>query len=212
MSDGVLAQLEAFTTGVVTRLSGTSRFGTAAAVSAAAFSPGVPMVYIATGAGFPDALTGGAAGAERGGPVLLVSRDSIPAETSDELVRLQPASIVCSAGRRPWPPVFAALADFTDGDVVRLSGVDRFATAAAIMAETFPGQAETVFVATGANVPDALAGAAAAGALGAPLLLAQPTCLPGPIAALLERLDPTTVTLLGGESALGQGVGALTTC
>ncbi len=67
------------------RLSGADRYATAAAVSAASFSPGVPVAYVATGANFPDALAAGAAAAERGGPVLLVTGSAIPASTAAEL-------------------------------------------------------------------------------------------------------------------------------
>ncbi|MGE5156360.1 MAG: glycosyl hydrolase family 18 protein, partial [Betaproteobacteria bacterium] len=42
----------------VSRLYGQTLYDTSAAISAASFSPGVPVVYIATGTRFPDALTG----------------------------------------------------------------------------------------------------------------------------------------------------------
>ena len=45
----------------VTRLAGPDRYGTAAAVSQATFAPNVPVVYIATGQNYPDALAGGPA-------------------------------------------------------------------------------------------------------------------------------------------------------
>ncbi|HET7668140.1 MAG TPA: glycosyl hydrolase family 18 protein, partial [Mycobacterium sp.] len=46
-----------------TRLAGADRYATAAAISAASFSPGVAVAYLATGATFPDALAGGTAAA-----------------------------------------------------------------------------------------------------------------------------------------------------
>jgi hypothetical protein len=49
-----------FTTGkAVPRLSGPDRYATAAALSSSTFGPGVPVVHVATGAAFPDALSGG---------------------------------------------------------------------------------------------------------------------------------------------------------
>lgn len=100
MSDAVLASLRELTDGAVERLAGENRFGTAAAVSAAGFEPGVANVFIATGANFPDALAGGAAGAASGTPVLLVTADSVPGEIRAELQRLQPQAITVLGGEQ----------------------------------------------------------------------------------------------------------------
>jgi spore germination protein YaaH len=78
----------------VSRLAGPDRYATAAAISAATFDPGVPVVYLATGLNFPDALAGAAAAGATGGPLLLATRDSLPPATAAELARLKPARIV----------------------------------------------------------------------------------------------------------------------
>ncbi|HWP63069.1 MAG TPA: glycosyl hydrolase family 18 protein [Candidatus Binatia bacterium] len=79
----------------ISRLAGTDRYATAAAISAATFpSSGVPVAYVATGLNYPDALAGSVAAARAGGPLLLVTRDTIPAPTAAELARLKPARIV----------------------------------------------------------------------------------------------------------------------
>jgi putative cell wall-binding protein len=67
-------------------------------VSAATFAPGVPVVFIAAGQNFPDALAGGAAAAAEGSPVLLVRQNSIPALVATELDRLNPGRIVVLGG------------------------------------------------------------------------------------------------------------------
>jgi hypothetical protein len=84
-------------TGVVDRRAGADRYATAAAISAASFAPGVPVVFIATGQSYPDALAGGPAAAKEGGPLLLV-RSFIPLATANELQRLGPARIVVLGG------------------------------------------------------------------------------------------------------------------
>ena len=63
---------------------GTDRFATAAAV-AAKFFPTSTIVGVATGAGFPDALAGGAQLALLGAPLLLSSQATVPPSTSDYL-------------------------------------------------------------------------------------------------------------------------------
>ena len=98
VSAAVATQLDLFTTGTVTRLSGTDRYETSAKISAANFNPGVPVVYIATGLGFPDALSGAPVAGIKGGPILLVPGTSIPASIATELLRLGPARIVILGG------------------------------------------------------------------------------------------------------------------
>ncbi len=63
-----------------TAIVGSDRYGTAAAV-ATKFFPSSAVVGVATGAGFPDALAGGAQLALLGGPLLLSSTASAPAST-----------------------------------------------------------------------------------------------------------------------------------
>ncbi len=67
---------------------------TAAAITSDTFTPGVAVAYVATGTNFPDALAGGPAAALEDGPVMLVTRDAIPAATASELTRLKPKRIV----------------------------------------------------------------------------------------------------------------------
>jgi putative cell wall-binding protein len=62
------------------------------------------------------------------------------------------------------------------------------------------------YVATGADFPDALAGAAAAGYLGAPLLLVTRDSVPSATALELARLQPGRVVILGGPGVVGDGV------
>lgn len=93
----------------VTRLSGPDRYGTAAAISQETFAPNVPVVYIATGQNYPDALAGGPAAGAGNGPILLVTQNSIPATIATELTRLKPAKIVILGGSNVVSDGVAAL-------------------------------------------------------------------------------------------------------
>ena len=164
VSDSVKAALRAYTTGSVTRLAGSDRYSTSAAISAATFAPGVPVAYVATGGNFPDALSGAPAGGVKEGPVLLVGQKAIPTVVARELVRLKPARIVILGGvTTVSDSVKAALRAYTTGGVTRLAGTDRYATSAAISAATFAAGVPVAYVAVGGNFPDALSGAAAGG-------------------------------------------------
>ncbi|MER3418748.1 MAG: hypothetical protein C4343_06595 [Chloroflexota bacterium] len=101
----------AATDSVVTRLAGSDRYATAVEISKAMFPNGnVPVVTIATGLDFPDALAGAPAAALGGGPLLLVAPDAIPPVVATELARLKPARIVVLGGPGVVSPaVLAAL-------------------------------------------------------------------------------------------------------
>jgi len=98
------------------------------------------------------------------------------------------------------------MSQFRVVDVPRVSGGGRFATACAASARAFPDGAPVALVATAADFPDALAGGAAAAALGGPILLVETDRLPDETAAELRRLSPTRILVLGGERAVSAAV------
>ena len=188
---------------LVQRHAGVDRYATAALVSRQTFAPGVPVVYVATGTNYPDALTGGAAAAHSGGPVLLVRPASVPPVTKAEIQRLQPQRIVVLGGTGAISAsVEQELAGLAPGGASRLSGADRYETAAAISRSTFGVSVPVAYVATGTNYPDALGGVPAAGVEGGPILLVRPSELPAATRAELDRLRPQRVVVLGGTGAV----------
>ena len=208
VSETVVAALGGFTSGEVTRVAGPTRYETAAMISKQTFR-NAPVAYVATGEAFPDALTGGVPAAMQAGPVLLVTRDGIPAATASELGRLQARRIVVLGGTSAVSAaVEAQLRGFTVGTVTREAGANRFATAAAVAERTFPSDVGTVYVATGARYPDALAAVPVGAVQSAPLLLVQPDSIPAETAAELRRLSPTRIVVLGGEAAVSAQVQA----
>jgi putative cell wall-binding protein len=90
--------------------------------------------------------------------------------------------------------------------VDRVAGTDRYATAAAVSAATFPSGVPVAYVGNGVSFPDALAGSAAGAALGGPVLLSEPTALPAATANELARLRPARIVVLGGPGAVSEAV------
>ncbi|WP_442212183.1 cell wall-binding repeat-containing protein [Specibacter sp. RAF43] len=88
----------------------------------------------------------------------------------------------------------------------RLSGADRYATAAAVARSGYPATAKVVYVATGSDYPDALSAAPAAAREGGPLLLTMPTSLPAATASEIKRLKPSKVVVVGGTGAVSAAV------
>ena len=212
VSLAVEAQLLTFTEGSVTRRAGSDRYATAAAVSAGMFWPQPPMVFIATGTDFPDALSAGAQGVNRG-PMLLVTRDSVPEATAAELRRLRPNTVAVVGGPSAVSDqVVAQLRQITGVPVDRVAGPDRYATSAEVSKVFTQPDTTDVFLATGRNFPDALAGGAIAGIWGIPILLSDTRCVPDVVRAEVSRVSPERLFLLGGRAALDDRVGSLASC
>ena len=190
-----------------TRIAGADRFETAAKISSQ-LEPG-RRVFIANGMNFPDALAGAAVAADQGAAMLLVQPNAIPSVTRSALARLNPTEIVVLGGTGAVSSQVAAqLRSYTDGRVVRLGGSDRYDTALRIVDHFFPNGSETLYLATGANFPDALTATPAAGINGAPLLLVPPTGLTPALRAKIAELSPGRIFILGGTGVVSTGVEA----
>lgn len=189
----------------VERLAGSDRYDTSAAISAASFSSGVGVVYIANGNASADALAAAPVAAAAGAPVLLVRPDRIPDSVAAELKRLKPKRIVVLGGTAVVPEnVRKALTTYTSGAVDRLSGADRFETSAKISASTFKPGVDVAYIANGLTSVDALSAAPVAGAGRAPMLLVGPGGLSESVTAELQRLKPKRIVILGGVNAVSK--------
>jgi putative cell wall-binding protein/Tol biopolymer transport system component len=192
----------------VERITGVDRFAVSAEIVEQFFPSAAETAYIASGEVFPDALSGSAVAGHVKSPVLLVSRDSVPAPIKEALMRLKPKRIVVLGGSATITDgVQAALVPYaTSGSVTRIAARDRFDLSAAASAVTFPVNTTTVYIASGAVFPDALSGSAAAIRQGGPVLLVQTNSVPATVAAELDRLKPTRIVVLGGINTVSEGV------
>ncbi|GGK56357.1 cell wall-binding repeat-containing protein [Ornithinimicrobium pekingense] len=79
-----------------TRVGGTNRYETAAAVAGSYEADTV--AFLASGRAFPDGLTGGAFAGHHGGPLLLTRPDLLPSATATSLEVLSPQGVVAFGG------------------------------------------------------------------------------------------------------------------
>lgn len=191
------------------RIGGVNRYETAANVSKAIFTT-ASTVYIASGASYPDALSGGPGAAKRGGPMLLTSPSSLPAPTRTELARLKPTQVVVMGGTGA---ISAAVVDQIKtaapaATVTRYGGADRYATAAAHARAVWPTGSSTVFYASGLNFPDGLSATPAAAVNSAPLLLSRATCMPAATVAADQAMAPALRVFVGGSAVVSDSTTA----
>ncbi len=112
------------------RLAGGDRYATAGAIVQDSYATGsVPLAFIAAGETFADAPAGGPAADRLGGPVLPVTRTSIPPPVQFQLTRLQPQRIVILGGTSAISAAVAAQLDtYSAGPVTRIAGSSRYGT------------------------------------------------------------------------------------
>lgn len=197
----------------VTRISGSDRFAVGVGISQQAYpDPAhVPVVYVTTGYNFPDALSAAPAATKFGGPLLLTEPAALPAAVRDEVVRLNPARIVVVGG-----PASVSPAVFDDlnriAPTTRLGGGDRYEASRAIVRDAWltrtTGGARSVYIATGANFPDALSASGAGGAFDMPVILVQGTdaTLDSATRQLLIELGVTSIKIAGGPGSVSPGI------
>lgn len=187
------------------RLSGSDRYATAVKVSQQLF-PGAKKadeVFIASGSSFPDGLTLGALASYKAGPLLLTGKDRVPQNVLNEIRRLQPKHIYIGGGKGAVSSsVYYTLKGITP-NVTRLSGPDRYGTAARIAAE-FPVGAGAM-IATGSTFPDALVASAASSknSGGAAVILTKGFIASPDATAALRKLQPKEVVVVGGTWSEG---------
>lgn len=195
----------------VLRLGGTDRFHTSRLIAEHAFDS-APSAFVATGRNFPDALAAGPAAAFSNGPVLLVDGTlSAPDEATLATMRGLGVQWVGIAGDATVVSNgMAAGIDAAVPTVQRYAGSDRYATA--VQLARVVGATNRVYVASGGDFPDALAGAAAAGLAGAPLMLTDRSCMPSVTRSALIATMPDEVFMLGGTPAIGDASAGYTAC
>jgi putative cell wall-binding protein len=173
------------------------------------FTAGATKVFLATGRTFPDALSASAAAGTESVPVILIDglAKTLDPNLVTTLTALGVKQIVIAGGPASVLPAvqteLAAIPGVTG--VTRYSGADRYAVSGALNRAEF-GTAAGIYVATGVTFPDALAGAAIAGAHHDPLYVVQTSCIPSYVLDDFLKFKPTTMTILGGTGSLTSSI------
>lgn len=199
----------------VTRIGGADRFEVSSGAARDYYSatvprPAVGTAFVASGANFPDALSGSAAAGHLNGPVLLTRNDHVPAPVLTELTDERPGRVRVLGGTSSVDDsVVSTIRTSVVADTERITGADRFAVSAKASETSFTTTGGTVYIASGEVFPDALSGAAAAIVNKAPILLVTRTAIPGVIDTELRRLKPARIVILGGQNTISDTVATL---
>ncbi len=189
------------------RLSGPDRYATAVAVAKATVPVSAADVVLAAGdSSLVDAAVSGPLAVALGAPILLTTRDGVPASTAKELDRrsatLRTAWVI--GGTSTVSPRVVSALEARGLTVRRLAGADRFETSALVAKEVMARRTvRAVVVAGGSGLSDALGVSGAASALGEPILLTSADHLEASVASVLTGSGATAARVLGGTSRVG---------
>jgi len=227
------------TTKLNARVSGVDRYDTAGKAADAYIgrrgTSGWNSIVLVSGDNYPDALAASSLAGALTAPIVLLPADgSLPAKVRDwaisRRVFIQAASTASAAftvyavggtSALPQAGVDAFMAVLNDGDATpstskRVSGADRYATAAAVAGLTNAAgsyivmdAADTMFIASGNGFADALAASPHLFNASDPILLTESGSLNADAKATLKTwktLGGTAVVILGGTSAVSDQV------
>lgn len=190
---------------VVGRISGSNRYATAAAISAYDRSYS-GYVVLARGDHYADALAGVPLAAMHQAPILLTPKDSLAPETRAEIEAFGAHTVIILGGTGAVGSAVEAKLTEMGLIVERVSGNNRFDTAAAIAERVAPNGSYSAVVASGRDYPDALAAASYAGSLGYPILLVEKDKIPAETAAAIAALGVGETILAGGTAVAAASV------
>jgi spore germination protein YaaH/putative cell wall-binding protein len=188
------------TESVADRIYGNTLYDTAVEISKKGWD-NAPVVVLATGGNFPDALTGTVLAHKVNGPLLLTESDHLNPAVSAELTRLGTQEVYLLGGTVALNGAIEK--SLKDQGILpkRLSGWDQYGTAAAIAGVATPSSTQA-FLVNGEHFADALSISSYAAAHGIPILLTRTDSLPPETATALAQMGVQQVTLIGGKAVI----------
>lgn len=191
----------------IDRIGGFDRYNTDALIANKLAVPVGTPVVLASGISFPDALSISPIAATKGYPILLTEKDNLSQDIQDFLAQDKPTQIYCIGGSGV---ISESLVSSIQFPVTRLAGQDRFATNETVLSQ-FCTAPSTLYVSSGNNFPDALAGSSLAALTGDPIVLIDPSSgLSSKVSKYLSFLHTTgatpSITVFGGTAAVPESV------
>jgi len=197
------------------RVWGDNRFVTAAEMSRRAYPAGSATAVLVSGRAFPDGLAAASLAGALEAPILLTEPGILPPATRDELRRLGVRKVFIVGGSGAVSNVVrdAVEQHVPDVETERISGVDRYGTAAEVadkVRQVTGVRPPFVFLASGENFPDALSLSPLAFTSRSPIVLTRSGTLPTASTQIISGLRPPGGTLdlyvAGGTGVVSNAV------
>jgi len=184
------------------RMHGRNRYETSLSVFRAGWRTGATL-FVASGEKFPDSLTAVPAVNQEDGSLLLTAKDGLSESQISYLSTNIPGKAFIIGGPNSVSNSVINQLNALGINTTRISGADRFETSLRVT-KTFFEASQYAYLASGTDFPDALSAGGAAGAVGAPILLARPTdsWLDFDQALAMLELGVKELRIAGGKNAV----------
>lgn len=181
----------------IVRIAGLDRYDTSYKIASSLNNETIPTVVISSGEQYPDALSISSFAARKGWPILLTPHDALPEVMKKFLLEKKPSKVYITGGTGSISDTLKSevSALVPQANVERLAGQSRFDTNV-LIAETFALNPSTVYLTTGYDFADALAGSAVAAENGDPIIFIDPsiTTLPKSVAGYFGTLSEKNIS------------------
>ncbi|MFB2582716.1 cell wall-binding repeat-containing protein [Herbiconiux sp. P15] len=215
----VIAQLKALRpTATITRIGGVDRYEVSRNLIAHPTfgAPASTKLYTASGTVFSDALSASPAAAKADAPVLLLNgtASALSSAEASLIAARGVTDVTLFGGADTLSAGLESDLKSKAGTTRRIEGNDRYDVSSNTGLAFFPAAnpVETVYLASGAVYPDALAGTSLAAKTDSPIFLAEQYCLRDDVAKQIGALKVKKVVLLGGPDTLSTYLESFTAC
>ena len=192
----------------IDRIGGYDRYDTNTLIAQELVASKNTPIVIASGESFPDAISISSIASSYGYPILLTAKDSLPQGTKSYISSVQPSKVYIVGGTGVVSDaVQTSINALTSATITRLAGTDRFDTSEKILSE-FSLTPKTVYIASGIDFPDALAGSTLASVTGDPIVLVDPS-IAGVPPAIMKYLQTLYSTGVGPNIVAFGGTGVI---
>jgi serine protease Do len=188
---------------ITKRLAGTNRYGTSAAVSLAGWQKS-DYAVLASGEDFPDAISATPLAKKYNAPILLTTKDSLPAETINAMQQLKVKNIFIIGGTGAVSLSVENKLNLMGIKTTRLAGQDRYETCIKI-AEQLDNIGEIAIV-TGEDFSDAVSIAPIAGAMNMPIILIQHNIIPDVVKNYISAHNVNKTYVVGAGDTIDNAV------
>lgn len=190
----------------VIRISGIDKYDTGCLIAQELDVPSGTPIIISSGENFPDALAVSGYAARNEYPIILVSSDGITEESLNYIKSIQPNTVYITGGTGAVSSAIESRIknNIPTTNIQRFAGSDRFDTAAQIVEHFSSGSVSDIFVTSGFNYPDAIAGSVLAAKFGSPIVLVDPKANrpSNQVEQFLQQLNDPNIVIFGGIGAV----------
>jgi putative cell wall-binding protein len=191
-----------------TYLSGKDRYETSIRISEEGWYSS-PVLVLASGENFPDALSAGPLASKYNAPILLSESKELRGDTEKEIYRLNPQKVFIVGGEASISKDIENKLCAKGMEIVRIGGINRYETSMKVASYVGISEKNGCVLVSGENYPDALSIASYAASNGMPVILTEKDNLPSGFTEFMNKNvkapDPK-VYVIGGTGVISKAL------